>query len=59
MPMVATGLWKFYAKMEVGKSFTELMFIDSRLQVLITSLQDQNTLNTYPGFDYQTMIEQY
>ncbi len=27
----------------------DLMFIDSRLQVMFTSLQDLNTWNTFPG----------
>ncbi len=27
----------------------DLMFIDSRLQVMVTSLQDLNTWNTFPG----------
>jgi hypothetical protein len=38
---------------KVGEScMYKLMFIDSRLEVLVTSLQDQNTLNAFLGSEY-------
>jgi hypothetical protein len=45
--MVPTGLREPYAKKKVGKSILVLEFIDSWLQVLATSLQDQNIWNTF------------
>ncbi len=35
------------------------MFIDSRLQVMVTSLRDRNTWNTYFQSEYWAIIEQW
>ncbi len=35
------------------------MFIDSRSQGMVTSLQDQNTWNTFPGLEYCIWVERW
>jgi hypothetical protein len=64
--MVAIGLQKPYAKTEVGESCTCIDVYVSRFPVEVTSLQDQNSLNTFRDqntalqlHSNRTIIQQY
>ncbi len=56
--MEAIGLQKPHAMTEVGELGTWIDIFLSRLWAMATSLQDQNTWNTFPGSEYLTIFGQ-